>query len=189
MAMSLSSHCPTSIVASIYRPHNHAFDRPAGSHALAAAGQRGRSQNRMTRHRKLSPGKKAQHTAKWARTMTKWLVTYSRRTGARWNLVDFGGKTKAEARGIVDLLAIRKDHRHDGSGLKRGDLLEIVVIQTKGGTSPRPSTADIARLSKVAKHHRARAVVLAEWRRGEKLDLFRLKGTQWHPVSPIVIFG
>jgi hypothetical protein len=39
-------------------------------------------------------------------------------------LVDFGGKTKAEARGIVDLIAIRKDHRQDRAGLKRGDLLE-----------------------------------------------------------------
>ena len=34
----------------------------------------------------MSPGKKAQPTAKWARTMTKWLVTYSRRTGAKWNV-------------------------------------------------------------------------------------------------------
>ena len=42
----------------------------------------------------LSPGKKAQHTAKWARTMTKWLITFTRRSGARWNLVDFGGRTK-----------------------------------------------------------------------------------------------
>ncbi len=80
---------------------------------------------------KMSPGKKAHHTAKWARTMTKWLVTYSQRTGAKWNLVDFGGKGKAESRGIVDLIAIRKEHRRDGIGLKRGDLFEIVLIQTK----------------------------------------------------------
>ncbi len=87
----------------------------------------------------MSPGKKAPHTAKWARTMTKWLVTYSRRRGAKWNLVDFGGKTKAEASGIVDLIAIRKDHRHDGPNLKRGDLFEIVLIQTKGGLNPNDS--------------------------------------------------
>jgi hypothetical protein len=113
---------------------------------------------------KISPGRKAQHTAKWARTMTKWLVTYSQRTGAKWNLVDFGGKAKAEARGIVDLIAIRKDHRHDGLGFKRGDLFEIVLIQTKGGSAPRPTPSDLARLSKVARHHRAKAVILAEWR-------------------------
>jgi len=137
----------------------------------------------------LSPGQKAQHTAKWARTMTKWLVTYSQRTGARWNLIDFGGKTRAETRGIVDLIAIRKNHRHDGAGIKRGDLFEIVLIQTKGGSAPRPTNEDAARLSKVAKHHRAKAVVLAEWRRGEKLDLFRLEGHKWQPITPSEIFG
>ena len=40
----------------------------------------------------MSAGKKAHHTAKWARTMTKWLITKSRRTGAKWNVVNFGGK-------------------------------------------------------------------------------------------------
>jgi hypothetical protein len=137
----------------------------------------------------MSPGKKAQQTAKWARTMTKWLVTYSRRTGARWNLVDFGGKTKAEARGIVDLIAIRKDHRHDGPALKRGDLFEIVLIQTKGGSARRPTAEDVARLSTVAKYHRAKAVVLAEWRRAEKLELYRLRGKRWRPVVSDEIFG
>jgi hypothetical protein len=138
---------------------------------------------------KLSPGRKAHHTAKWARTMTKWLVTYSRRSGAKWNLVDFGGKTKAEARGIVDMIAIRKDHRHDGPSVKRGDLFEIVLIQTKGGSAPRPTPDDVARLSRVAKHHRAKAVILAEWQRAEKLELFKLNETYWQPVSSDEIFG
>jgi hypothetical protein len=121
--------------------------------------------------------------------MTKWLVTYSRRTGAKWNLVDFGGRTKAEARGIVDLIAIRKDHRHERPALKRGDLFEIILIQTKGGSARRPTSDDVARLSLVAKHHRAKAVVLAEWRRGEKLELFKLNGMRWRTVSPDEIFG
>ena len=138
---------------------------------------------------KMNPGKKAHHTAKWARTMTKWLVTYSRRTGAKWNLVDFGGKAKAEARGIVDLIAIRKDHRHYGPGFKRGDLFEIVLIQTKGGSAPRPTLDDLARLSRVARHHRAKAVILAEWRRAERLELFKLIGTRWQSVSPDEVFG
>jgi len=111
----------------------------------------------MTNTTKLSPGKKALNTAKWARTMTKWIITYSRKSGARWNLVEFGGKTRAESRGIVDLIAIRKDHLNNGVGLKRGDLFEIVLIQTKGGSAPRPTNDDIARLVKVAKHHRAKA--------------------------------
>jgi hypothetical protein len=137
----------------------------------------------------LSPGKKAQNTAKWARTMTKWLVTYSRQTGAKWTLVDFGGKTKSEARGIVDLMAVRKDHRKDVPGLKRGDLFEIVLIQTKGGAASRPAVGDIIRLSKVARHHRAKAVVLAEWKKADKLELFLLKDNNWKSVAPSDIFG
>lgn len=103
--------------------------------------------------------------------------------------MDFGGKTKSEARGIVDLIAIRKDHRQDGPGLKRGDLFEIVLIQTKGGSAPRPTPDDLARLSRVARHHRAKAVILAEWRRGEKIELFKLSGTRWRSVSPDEVFG
>jgi hypothetical protein len=143
------------------------------------------SKNRI----ELSPGKKAQNTSKWARTMTKWLVTYSRQTGAKWNVVDFGGKMKSEARGIVDLMAIRKDHRKDVPGLKRGDLFEIILIQTKGGTAPRPTAEDVVRLLKVAKHHRAKAVILAEWKKADKLALFWLKDNNWKCVTPVAIFG
>ncbi|OGT35147.1 MAG: hypothetical protein A2W28_01965 [Gammaproteobacteria bacterium RBG_16_51_14] len=137
----------------------------------------------------LSPGRKAQHTAKWARTMTKWLITYNRQSGARWNLVDFGGKAKAESRGIVDLLAVRKNHRVEISGLKRGDILEMVLIQTKGGSAPRPTPEDIARLKKVAKHHRAIAIVLAEWSKGQHLELYKLKRNEWVSVKPVDVFG
>lgn len=137
----------------------------------------------------LSPGRKAQHTAKWARTMTKWLITYNRRKGARWNLVDFGGKTKAEARGIVDLMALRKDHRNERRGLKRGDLFEIILIQTKGGSAPLPTREDRTRLRRVAKYHRARAVVLATWRRGQKLELAELQGAEWKAISPRDVFS
>jgi hypothetical protein len=138
---------------------------------------------------KMSSGKKAQRTAKCARTMTKWLITYCRRSGAKWNLVDFGGKTKAESRGIVDMIAIRKAHRHDGPGLRRGDLFEIVLIQTKGGSAHQSTPDDVARLSQVRKHHRAKAVVLSEWRRGGKPELFKLNRNRWQSVSPHKIFG
>lgn len=137
----------------------------------------------------LSPSEKAAHTAKWARTMTKWLVTYSRRHGARWTVVDFGGKTGAEARGIVDLMAIRKDHRNTRPGLKCGDLFEIILIQTKGGLARRPTTLDTTRLSQVAKQHRVKAVVLATWRRGEILTIERLDGSSWHKVPVAEVFG
>lgn len=121
--------------------------------------------------------------------MTKWLVTYSHRRGAKWNVVEFGGKTKAESRGIVDLMAIRKDHQAGKAGLKRGDCFEMILIQTKGGSAPRPTTEDIVRLSKVARFHKAKAVVLIEWQRKDKLSISRLNKTQWQPVDPVVVFG
>lgn len=121
--------------------------------------------------------------------MTKWLIAYSRRTGARWNIVDFCGPVGAESRGIVDLLAIRKNHRDNVSGLKRGDLFEIVLIQIKGGRAKRPTADDVTRLRKVATHYKAKATVLAEWRRGEKLALFVLERSGWQPVIPSRIFG
>jgi hypothetical protein len=137
----------------------------------------------------LSPGKRSHHTAKWARTMTKWLISYRRRKGARWNVVDFGGRTGSEARGIVDLMAVRKDHRSDGRAFRRGDRFEIILIQTKGGSARCPTPEDRARLLRVAKHHRAESVVFASWRRGARPDLFQLEGVEWRPVSPHDVFG
>lgn len=137
-----------------------------------------------------TPTRKAIIHAKIARIMTKWLITYNRsRTGAKWKLVEFGGPSGSEARGIVDMVAIRKDHRHSRLGLKRGDLFDIILIQTKGGFARRPTPDDVARLSRVAKYHRAKAVVLSEWRRGEKLVLFELNGANWRSVSPHEIFS
>ena len=137
----------------------------------------------------LSPGRKAQHTAKWARTMTKWLITFNRRKGAKWQLVDFCGSQMAESRGIVDLVAIRKNHRIDRDGLKRGDIFDIVLIQVKGGSAQRPTAQDIARLRSVARYHRAKAVVLADWKRGERLGLSVLMGSEWRETSPESVFG
>ena len=84
-----------------------------------------------------TPVEKAADTAKWAKVMTKWLVTYSRKTGSRWEFADLVGPKKGESRGVVDLVAIRKAHRDPPVGLKRGDLFEIVLIQVKGGGAPR----------------------------------------------------
>lgn len=121
--------------------------------------------------------------------MTKWLFTYSHGEGARWNLVDFGGATKPESRGIVDLIAIRKNHRLDRPGLKRGDLFEIVLIQSKGGSARRPTAEDVDRLKRVARYYKASVVDLAEWRRGESQKLFKLKGSRCHSASPKEVFG
>jgi len=120
-----------------------------------------------------SPSQKAAKTARWATTMTKWLATRTK-SQTNWQLVEFTGPNGGESRGIVDLLAIRKDHGTLHPDLKRGDLFEIVLVQIKGGSARWPSRNDILRLRQVARHHRATAVVLADWQRGSKPTLFRL---------------
>jgi len=137
----------------------------------------------------LSPGRKAQKTARWARIMTKWLITYTRRRGVKWNLVEFGGKTGSESKGIVDLVAIRKNHKAHQSGLKRGDLFDIILIQVKGGGTKRPSDSDLERLVQVKEYHNARAIVLAEWKKGQSLIFYRLENFLWQEVDPVEIFG
>ncbi len=117
---------------------------------------------------------KATRTARWATTLTKWLVTKTS-VGTRWQLVEFAGPGGRESRGIVDLLAIRKDHSSPPDGLKRGDLFEAILFQVKGGTAPWPTLGDIARLRRVARHHRAKGVVLAEWKKGKQPTFFTLK--------------
>ena len=121
--------------------------------------------------------------------MTKWLITWSRRRSVRWNIVEFGGATGSESRGIVDLLAIRKDHRSSGNGLKSGDLFDMVLIQTKGGAARNPSNMDIKRLLKVAAHHRASAVILAIWKKGTSPVFLLLIGQKWKRVDSADIFG
>ena len=138
---------------------------------------------------KMSRGKQALKTARWARTMTKWLITYSNKRGVKWQFVEFGGATGAESYGIVDILAVRKDHKTKTEKIKRGDYLDIVLIQTKGGSARLPTDEDKRRLHEVAKHHRAKTVVLAEWKKKEKLNFYKLKKNDWIPVKPKEIFG
>jgi hypothetical protein len=119
----------------------------------------------------LTPAAKALKTARWARIMVKWLIS-SVRGGRGWEIVNFTGRRGHESRGIVDLLAIRKDHNM--GAVARGDFFEMILIQVKGGTALWPTLEDIARLRVVADRYHARAVVLAEWKKGSKPDLFTL---------------
>jgi hypothetical protein len=116
-----------------------------------------------------TPAQKALHTAKWGRIMTKWLISRSSKDGVKWQVVSFNGAKGHESKGIVDMIAIRKNHRPPEEGKYRGDLFEIVLIQVKGGKSAFPSPTDVARLEEVRKHHNASKVVLAEWKKGERL--------------------
>jgi hypothetical protein len=65
----------------------------------------------------------------------------------------------------------------------------MVFIQTKGGTAPRPKEEDRKRLARLARIYGAKAVVLAEWKKGTHLQLYCLEGRQWRPTSSKEIFG
>lgn len=112
-----------------------------------------------------TPSEKAARTSRWARIMVKWLIT-SVRVTRKWEIVNFTGPAGCESRGIVDLLAIRKDHR--GGVVGRGDFFEMILVQVKGGSAPWPTPSDIRRLHAVEKHYNVRHVVLAEWKKGHQ---------------------
>jgi len=131
----------------------------------------------------LSPPEKALRSSKWAKTMTKWLISMSTSRKSRWRFVEFGGPTGAESRGIVDFLAIRKDHGFESQSVLRGDLFEIVLFQTKGGSARMPTKKDRDRLRAVKRHHRARDVLLAVRNRGVKPSLYKLMRDRWEPVD------
>jgi hypothetical protein len=113
-------------------------------------------------------------TARWAITMAKVRI---RRVASRtrWQLVTFCGKSGGESVGAVDLLAIRKDHGEPVGSLRRGDALQIILIQVKGGSAARPTVEDAMRLRTVAKRHCARHVLLATWKKGTAARFFRLR--------------
>jgi hypothetical protein len=115
----------------------------------------------------------------------------------RWQLVGFPGPGGRESAGIVDLLAIRKNHTKSKSPFKRGDLFEIILLQIKGGGSKRvkrPTKAEAKRLRAVAQYYNARSVVLAEWIKGRHPKFYWLTNYRadpkraWRPVDPGVAF-
>lgn len=100
----------------------------------------------------------------------------------RWQLVTFLGKGGGESVGVVDLIAIRKDHRSPGPGImKRGDALQIILIQVKGGGAAMPTANDGIRLRAVAKRHSAEQSLLGIWKKGKKLSftVYDLGLTPW----------
>jgi len=134
--------------------------------------------------------KQAARTAKWAVTMTKVRI---RRVMARtrWQLVTFCGVLGGESVGVVDLLAVRKDHRQPRLGLKRGDALQLILVQVKGGKAAMPTADDVRRLREVAKRHRVQEVLLGSWKRGTQVQFFRLRSKSigglrdWQEVTDI----
>jgi hypothetical protein len=120
-----------------------------------------------------SAQQKAAKTARWAITETK--VRIRRITArTRWELVEFRGRKGGESVGIVDLLAVRKDHRPKTHSLKRGDALQIVLIQVKGGGAAMPNDDDARRLRAVGRRHRAEHLLLALWKKGKQAEFLKL---------------
>jgi DNA-binding CsgD family transcriptional regulator len=131
-----------------------------------------------------APGR-AIRTAIWAHTMVKWLITKVR-SKRGWEIVNFTGRLNRESAGIVDLLAIRKDHTRRWFK-NRGDAFEIILIQVKGGGARRPNLSEVGRLRRVSARYHARAVVLAEWKRGTRLQLSTLAPRRDAQLSEIWI--
>ena len=122
---------------------------------------------------------KAHRTARWAKTMTKVEITKAAKGGVKWQVLEFNGAANGESRGIVDIMAIRKDHTSESEEYKRGDIFEIILIQAKGGSARGPSEADRKRLNVVRKKYGAKHVVLASWQEGRKPTLRILEGDEW----------
>lgn len=120
-----------------------------------------------------------------------FLRAVSTRVAKRWRFMSFRGKGKGEWRGVVDVLAIRKDTSVPrNSDLKRGDLFEVILVQMKGGTAQAPSIEERRRLREVAKYYRAQAVVLFQWDRGRTTGFYTLtRSLQWEPSTCRQIFG
>jgi hypothetical protein len=133
--------------------------------------------------------------------MTRWAIRFSsggKRSGTRpakrWQFVAFPGPAGAESRGIVDLVAIRRDHRPQPGVFEPGDLFEIVFVQIKGGAAAWPTLRDLTRLRAVGRRYRAR-VVLAAWKKGSEPTFYRLKTVSserskaWVEVEAAEVFG
>ncbi len=119
----------------------------------------------------------AAYTEKWAVTMTKVRIrqAVAHMPFPRWHFVSFAGPDGGESRGVVDLIAIRKDHALPRKELKRGDTFQIVLIQVKGGYAARPTAEDGQRLRAVAKLHNAQATLLAVWKKGAAAKFYTLR--------------
>jgi hypothetical protein len=135
-----------------------------------------------------TPSEKARHTDRWTEIILRAVST---KVAKRWRFISFRGKGKGEWRGVVDLLALRKNTMEPGRyPLKRGDLFEIILIQMKGGAARRPSLGERQRLGAVRRKYRAKAVVLFEWKRGKSTTFCVLnRKLEWDASSCHKIFG
>jgi hypothetical protein len=132
--------------------------------------------------------KKAGNTDRWTEILFRALTS---RVAKRWRFVSFRGAGGGEWRGIVDVLAIRKDtSRSSHELLKSGDLFDIILVQMKGGSARMPSAVEIRRLMAVKSRYRAQEIILFAWKRAKSCDFYKLsRQGKWTPSSAMEIFG
>lgn len=134
--------------------------------------------------------KKAIGTWKMANTLAKALA---RRYSKRWQFVDFLGPNGRESSGIVDILAIRKSGKKPViDGPKKLDLFEIMVVQVKGGSAPKPTSDEITRLRGVARYYNANEIVLFQWKKGISIKTgYKVLNTrdEWKAITGTKLFG
>jgi len=141
-----------------------------------------------------TPSERAARTGRWAVTMAQVAIrrALADKPYPRWHFVKFDGKSGGESTGIVDLIAVRKDHSEPGTNLKRGDVLQIILIQAKGGSAAKPTVEDAARLRIVARRHGACGVLLATWKKGSAARFYSLhkRLPEWSEVTDLrTVFG
>jgi hypothetical protein len=142
--------------------------------------------------------KKAEENERWAVTMAKVRIrrAVAEAPWPHWHLLTFAGPNRGESTGVVDMIAIRKDHGKPYPGTKRGDGFQIILIQVKGGSAARPTADDGARLRKVALRHGACGILLATWKKGTAAQFFSLRATagnakgDWEDIADLAkLFG
>jgi hypothetical protein len=113
--------------------------------------------------------------------MTKVCIrqAIARAAWPHWHFLTFSGPEGGESRGVVDLVAIRKDHGQPYHGTKRGDCFQINLIQVKGGSAAKPTAEDAKRLRAVAHRHHACDVLLATWKIRQIRPIFLLVPKKW----------
>jgi len=137
----------------------------------------------------MSAVAKARATGRWAEIMFRAL---SARVARRWRFVSFRGASEGEWRGVVDIVAIRKNtSRPLNTKLRPGDLFDIVLVQVKGGGARGPSQDDCRRLRELGRIYRAKRVVQFHWRKGvwARFSVLDQRTLRWLPATSVEIFG
>jgi len=154
----------------------------------------------ITKDEKRSSGigpQKAYMSGRLAMAATKLrILEIDDKDGApKSQFVEFEGEGCGESNGIIDLLSIKKNRNEEENkkhGLDNADLLDIVHIQVKGGSSKDPAPAAIRRMKKVSNYYNCRETLLSRWNPAifNVVKFYRLNPqNEWDSVDEKTIFG